>query len=229
MTESLLIHSTSADYTVELRRPLDLRGGEYAIALKNISLWNSWHNINEKFNNNTFFYGDGKTMEQKTIPNGNYTVEDLNAYFKSADVDVTISINFAVSRFVLEVAEGCSILLSQEGKLHELLGFDPGIYMSTVTGQYLANISRGVDDLLVHCDVVSSSRYNDRDSDILYTFTPKAPPGARIDIRINEPIYQKVIHTSEIRRLRMRITDQNNQPIDVNGQMVMYVLLFKPI
>jgi hypothetical protein len=226
MTERLIIDSKTADHTVEFKRPLDLRGSRYVMALKDITLWNSWHNIKKEYNNHTFEYDDGKKIQTKTIPDGNYTVEDLNAYFKSADVDITISISYAVSRFTLEIGEGCAIYLGGS-KFHELLGFEPGIHVNTVTGKYLANISRGVDVLEVHCDAIESSRYNDETSNILYSFTPTAPPGALIIEPIIEPIYLPVINTSELRRLRIWITDQNDQPIDVNGQMVRYTLLIK--
>ena len=47
--ESIILHSNKSDFTVEFNQPLDLRGGKYMLALKHVSLWNSWHNISEKY------------------------------------------------------------------------------------------------------------------------------------------------------------------------------------
>jgi hypothetical protein len=213
---------------VEYNKPIDLRGKQFAIALKKISLWNSWHNISQQYKNNTFDYFDGERTIPVTIPDGNYTAENLNDYFESANIDVKLTINYAVSRFVLEIGE-LRVFDISKGTLCELLGFKPDEYKGTVTGQHVANISRGVDILLLHCSLISSSRYNEQDSDILFTFTPRIQPGALIDISINEPIYRHGIHTSEIRSIRVWLTDQDNRSIDINHQSMFCEVLIKSL
>lgn len=225
--ESIIIDTNTADKTVEFKQPL--KGEGCAIALKNLTLWNSWHNINSKFKNNTFgfeCYGEGAgKAKEYTIPDGNYTVVDLNNYFKNVNLDIKLSVNFAVSRFVLEVGKSCVMDLTTSS-LHKILGFPQGRYVGTNTGPYLANISRGIDMLFVHCDLISDARYNEGFSNVLYSFTPKAAPGTLIDIHINDPIYHKV-NVGNIRRVRLWITDQNDQIVDLNEQMVVYSLLLK--
>lgn len=58
------------------------------IALSNISLFNSFFNIEAAFGNNTFSYvwynaGGAVTPVVVTIPDGRYSIADLNAYFQS--------------------------------------------------------------------------------------------------------------------------------------------------
>lgn len=58
------------------------------IALSNISLFNSFFNIEAKFGNNTFSYvwynaGGAVSPVTITIPDGRYSIADLNAYLQS--------------------------------------------------------------------------------------------------------------------------------------------------
>ena len=228
MIERLLLHAAQADFTTEFHQPLNLRGGNFGMTLKRITLWNSWHNISQKYKNNTFDYYNGQEYVAMTIPDGNYTVRTLNDYFQIANVDVKITINEALSSFDLHVGKEKTFDISK-GKLCEILGFEPGIYSDTFTGQHKGNISRGVDIFLVHCDLISSSRYDDGHSDILHRFTPRARPGSLIDINITEPIYIPIMNTSEIRRIRLWLTDQDYKPVELNNHMVFYEILFRPI
>ncbi len=226
--EHLLIKSTLGDTTVEFKQPINLEGKRCFIALKNLSLWNSWHNISDKFDNNKFdFMNETGVYTTHTIPNGNYTVDDLNSYFESAGVNAKLHINFAVSRFVLEVAKSCALDLSKS-KLCEILGFMPANYIGTNTGAYIANISRGIDIIFVHCDLISDARFNEGHSDVLFCFTPKSAPGTLIDLPINEPIFHNV-NVGQIRKIRLWLSDQNDNLIDLNDQMIVYSLLINYI
>ncbi|GFW64861.1 uncharacterized protein TNCV_3067181 [Trichonephila clavipes] len=92
--------------------------------------------------------------------------------------EIQFGINFATSRIVLKLEPGYLVDFSQ-GELHKILGFEQRIYnQPEETARYLANISRGIDDIHIHCDIIHGTLYNDRTSDVLYSFTPSNPPGS---------------------------------------------------
>ena len=229
--DSIFVQCNKSDYTVEYgNNPINLRNSEYALALKNICLWNSWHNISDQFKNNKFdFLKQGSSeWANYTIPDGNYTMDDLNAYFEAVGIDLKIQIVSALSRFELVPGQGCAVDLSVDD-LHKLLGFEPGIYKERRLAQHVGNITRGVDVIFVHCDLVASSRVNAEKTDVIHAFVPTAPHGALINENTLEPIYRPISDRSEIHRFRIWITDQNNRPIDLNGERIHYTLLLKKI
>jgi hypothetical protein len=60
--------------------------GDIEIALGDLSMYYSWQSINTYYNNNKFSIvfpaGAGSTTYNLTIPNGTYSVDDLNNYLK---------------------------------------------------------------------------------------------------------------------------------------------------
>lgn len=64
-----------------------------SIALAEVSIFYSWENISQQFNNNTFkiIYPDntvpGFTEYSVTIPYGNYTIEDLNQFLQMWQIE----------------------------------------------------------------------------------------------------------------------------------------------
>lgn len=219
-------YDKSEDFTVEFKSPIPVNGNS-KLALKSMSMWVSWKNINK--DNNTFKYFDGLVWHTVTIEDGNYTLRELNNFlvklFGTDNPPIKFGIYFATTRFIIHLENGYKIDLTN-GKLHELLGFEPKIYEnSEQTGKFVANISRGIDDIHIHCDVISGVHYNDFTTDILYSFTPSSPPGSLIKIDEVNPLFAEVNRNHFIYRIRMRITDQNENLIDLNKQRVVYRLI----
>jgi hypothetical protein len=61
------------------------------VALKSVSLYYSWANITAAQQNNTFTYiwptSSGTTTHTVTIPDGSYSIDDLNSYLQSVMID----------------------------------------------------------------------------------------------------------------------------------------------
>ena len=221
-------YEKSEDFTVEFKKPIRVHEAT-KLALKSMSMWVSWHNITT--GNNTFKYFENARWHTVVIENGNYTLRELNNFlvklFGVNDPPIKFAIHFATSRFIIRLDPGYMIDLSQ-GKLHELLGFEPRTYRNNEqTGKYIANISKGIDDIHIHCDAVGGVHYNDLNTDILYTFTPSHPPGSLIKIDEVNPSFAAVSQSRFISRIRMRITDQNENLIDLNKQRVVYRLVLR--
>ena len=60
---------------------LDLRLDKKVIALSNVSMYYTWNNIKSSCNNNKFKISTPTRNEEFTLPDGSYSVSDIQDYF----------------------------------------------------------------------------------------------------------------------------------------------------
>ena len=66
----------------KLTYKLDLRLDKKVIALSNLSIYYTWNNIKSSYNNNKFKISTPTWNEEFTLPDGCYSVSDIQDYFK---------------------------------------------------------------------------------------------------------------------------------------------------
>ena len=66
----------------KLTDKLDLRMGEKFIALSNLSIYYTWRNIKSWYNNNKFKILAITRDEEFELPDGSYSVSDIQDYFE---------------------------------------------------------------------------------------------------------------------------------------------------
>ena len=62
---------------LKLTDKLDLRRGEKIIALRNLSIYYTWKNINRSYNNNKFKISAPSSKDKFELPDGSYSVSDI--------------------------------------------------------------------------------------------------------------------------------------------------------
>ena len=67
---------------LKLRSKLDLRLGEKVIALSNRSIYYTWRNIKSSYNSNRFKISAPTWNDEFELPDGYYSVSDIQDYFK---------------------------------------------------------------------------------------------------------------------------------------------------
>ena len=67
---------------LKLTSKLDLRIGEKAITLSNLSIYFTWKNIKSSYNNNKFKISAPIWNEEFKLTDGSYFVSDIEDYFK---------------------------------------------------------------------------------------------------------------------------------------------------
>ena len=107
-----------------------LRIGEKTIALSNLSIYYIWRNIKSSYNNNKFKISAPTSNDKFELPDGLYSVSDIQDYFEyilekhGEDIDepsVQIYINKIENRITFKIKNGYSLeLLAPETM--ELLG-----------------------------------------------------------------------------------------------------------
>ena len=217
------------DFEINFNVPLEF-SPDSKIALIGCNLWYSWHNISEKYKTNKLKYFDGKKWETIIFPEGNYDFEDIqdyiNDHFKTEDSPIQIRANTVTLRTNILLNTGYKLDLTEKesGELYKMFGFKPEIIEKDKSeSKFKADITREVDRILIHCSIVGGSYENSFESDVIYSFVPNDSPGSILNIQPFHPIYLPLIEEI-IRKIRMRITDQNDRPIDLNGQHIDYLL-----
>ena len=125
---------TSEPHTLKLKLTdkLDLRLDKKVIALSNLSIYYTWNNIKSSYNNNKFKISAPTWNEEFTLPDGSYSVSDIQDYFEyilkkhgekiNNDKDnyknkprVKIYINRVENRITFKIKDGYSLeLLTKE-------------------------------------------------------------------------------------------------------------------
>ena len=67
---------------LQLTDRLDLRRGEKIIVLSNLSIYYTWKNIESSYNNNKFKISASTWNDKFELPNGSYSVSDIQDYFE---------------------------------------------------------------------------------------------------------------------------------------------------
>ena len=174
----------SHDFTINFQPPIKLHSGNYKSSLnKLITMSYSWYNIDDTFDNNKIRWRKkSEDWQTLTFPNGMYDYKDINSFLqtqtgkvdpkdKDSDFIFTLYFDMTIFRVVIVMHENYELDLS-EGEFAELLGYEKKILTGekNFVGAMVANITRSVDWVFLHCDLISR-RANDVPSDVLYSFS----------------------------------------------------------
>ena len=113
---------TSKLHVLILKRTdkLDLRRGGKSIGLSNLSIYYTWKNIKNSYNNNKFKISAPTWNDEFELPDGSYSVSDIQDYFEyilkkhGEDIDkpsVQIYVNKIENRVTFKIKNGYSLEL----------------------------------------------------------------------------------------------------------------------
>ena len=67
---------------LQISSKLDLRRGQKTVALSNLSIYYTWKNVKTSYNNNKFKISAPTWSEEFELPDGSYSVSDIQDYFE---------------------------------------------------------------------------------------------------------------------------------------------------
>ena len=67
---------------LKLTNKSDLRRGQKTVALSNLSIYYTWKNGKSSYNNNKFKISAPTWSEKFNLPDGSYSIPDIQDYFK---------------------------------------------------------------------------------------------------------------------------------------------------
>ena len=208
---------------LKLTNKLDVRIGEKIIALSNLSIYHTWKNIKRSYNNNKFKISAPTWNDKFELPDGSYSVSDIQDYFEyilkkhGKDIDkpsVHIYVNKIENRVTFKIKNGYSLeLLTPETM--KLLGSTKNKITKDKNGENVPHLEI-TEVILVHCNIVNNDYQ--QDSRVLYTFVPNKPFGSLLEISPTNHIFLKTFN-SEYDEIKVWFTDQNSQPLEMEDRI----------
>ena len=109
---------------LKLTDKLDLRLDKKVIALSNLSIYYTWNNIKSSYSNNKFKISAPTWNGEFTLPDGSYSVSDIQDYFKyilkkhgenTDKLSIQLYVNKIENRITFKTRNGYSLkLLTKE-------------------------------------------------------------------------------------------------------------------
>ena len=218
-------NSRTLEYHVlvlNLTDKLDLRRGQKTVALSNLSIYYTWKNIKSSYNNNKFKVSAPTRNEEFELPDGSYSISDIQDYFEyilkkhSESVDnplIRIYKNKIENRITFKIkSEYYLELLTSETM--KLLGSTESKIIKDKNGENVPHLEVA-ELVLVHCNLVNNDYQ--QDSRILYTFVPNKTFGSLLEISLTNHVFLKTFN-SEFQEIKIRFTDQTSTPLEVEDR-----------
>ena len=174
-------------FKLNLADKLNLKNPNKNISLVNLSIYCTWKNINSEYNNNKFKISAPTWNETFNLPDGSYTVDDIQDYLKfiikkhetlTDNSPIKIYSNKIKNRIVFKIKTGYKLeLLTPETM--KLLGSRKSVVDKD---QNCENISKleSVEVVLVHCNLVKNDYQHA--SKVLFSFVPNKQFGQLLNI-----------------------------------------------
>ena len=189
-------NSKTSEYHVlvlKLTDKLDLRRGQKTVALSNLSIYYTWKNVKNSYNNK-FKISAPTWSEEFELPDGSYSISDIQDYFEyilkkhSESVDnpsIRMYINRIENRITSKIKNGYYLeLLTLETM--KLLGSTESKIIKNKNGENVPHLEF-VELVLVHCSLVNNDYQ--QDSRILFTFVPNKLFGSLLKISPTNQVF----------------------------------------
>ena len=219
-------NSRNSEYHVlvlKLTDKLDLRRGQKTVALSNLSIYYTWKNIKSSYNNNKFKISAPTWSAEFELPDGSYSVSDIQDYFEyilkkhSEIVDnssIRIYVNKIEKRITFKIKNGYYLeLLTPETM--KLLGSTNSKITKDKNGENVPHLEI-VEVVLVHCNLVNN--YYQQNSSILNTFVPNKTFGSLLEMSPPNHVFLKTFN-SEFQEIKIWFTDQTSKPLEVEDKI----------
>ena len=219
-------NSKTSEYHVlvlKLTDKLDLRRGQKTVALSNLSIYYTWKNVKSSYNNNKLKISAPTRSEEFELPDGSYSISDIQDYFEyilkkhSESVDnpsIRMYINRIENRITFKIKSGYYLeLLTPETM--KLLGSTESKITKDQNGKSVPHLEV-VELVLVHCNLVNNDYQ--QDSRILFTFVPNKTFGSLLEISPTNHVFLKTFN-SEFQEVKIWFTDQTSKPLELEDKI----------
>ena len=208
---------------LKLTDKLDLRLDKKVIALSNLSICYTWNNIKSSYNNNKFKVSTSTWNEEFTLPDGSYSICDVQDYFEyiltkheenTNKPSIQIYVNKIENRITFKIKNGYGLKpLTKETM--KLLGSTENKIAKDKNGENVQHLEI-TEVVLVHCNMANNDYHHD--SRVLYTFVPNKSFGSLLDISPSNDMFLKTFN-SEYDEIIVWFTDQNSKPLEIEDRI----------
>ena len=198
----------------------------YEIALSRLETFFTFPNIEKGNNVVRISFDSGKNWVDLTIPIGCYNIEGINKALQSLlrekgekESDLVLTGNVNTFKCVLEIVKHSIIVdFNVKNSISSVLGFKAKKYVGGKRYESESKVNiLPVNSILVHCDVIKSSRVNGMLSPVIYNFFPNVSPADKI---ICQPAHLMYMPLSllTISSMTAWITDEEGKVLDLGSE-----------
>ena len=202
---------------------LNLKNPNKDMALANLSIYYTRNNIKSEYNNNKFEIHVTTGNNEFNLPNGSYSVCDIQDYFEyiikkhetiADNPPAQIYVNKIKNRIVFKIKTDYKLeLLTEQTML--LLGSSKKVIENNKDGEIVPKLET-VEVVLVHCNLVNNSYQ--QASKALFTFAPNKLFHQLITITPHSRTMLKTTN-AEFSFIEIWFTDQNNRPLEIEDSV----------
>ena len=219
-------NSKTSEYHVlvlKLTDKLDLRRGQKTVALSNLSIYYTWKNVKSSYNNNKFKISAPTWNEEFELPDGSYSISDIQDYFEyifkkhsqSDDNPTTrMYINRTENRTTFKIKSGYYLELLTPETMN-LLGRTENKITKDKNSENVPHLEV-VELVLVHCSLANDDYQ--QNSRILFTFVPNKSFGSLLEISPTNHVFFKTFN-SEFQEVKIWFTDQTSKPLELEHKI----------
>lgn len=207
--------------------------GEYYVGLKAFVSYNSISNISDTYSNTSFDFKNPNTGEKVSIriPPGTYEMKQLFKCVTEKAKKKGITITFKLYEENQEIEMNCDYVIdfTTPTSVCKILGYSPYTYAQNTTlfSDRLPMLFT-INTIKVKCNLINSSINNFKLHDTtLYEFPLATYIGEKIVERPASVSYYKV-NTDIIHTLSLSIVDQDDRPVNFQGERITLILEFRP-
>ena len=216
-------NSKTSEYNVlvlKLTDKLDLRRGQKTVALSNLSIYYTWKNVKSSYNINKFKISAPSWSEEFELPDGSYSVSDIQDYFEYILKKHSESVDNPLIIMTFKIKSGYYLeLLTPETM--KLLGSTESKITKDKNGEKVPHLEV-VELVLVHCNLVNNDYQ--QDSRILFTFVPNKTFGSLLEISPANQVFLKTFN-SEFQEVKIWFTDQTSKPLELEDKITITLII----
>ena len=214
---------------LKLTNKLDLRRGQKTIALSNLSIYYTWKNVKSSYNNNKFKISAPTWSEEFKLPDGSYSVQDIQDHFEYILKKHRESVDNPSIRIYVNKIENRITFKTKNGYYLELLTLKTmklfGSIKSKITkdknGEKVPHLEV-LELLLVHCNLVNNDYQ--QDSRILYTFVPNKTFSSLLEISPTNQVFLKTFN-SEFQDIKIWFIDPTSKPLELEDKISITLII----
>ena len=190
------------------------------MALVNLRIYYIWKNIKSEYNNNKFKISAPTWNETFDLPDGSYTIDDIQDYFEfiikkhetltDNNTPIKMFSNKIKNRIVFKIKNGYKLeLLTPETM--KLLGGTKNIVIKDKNSENVPKLEY-VKVVIVHCNLVKNGYQHA--SKVLFSFVPNKQFGQLLNISPNVFTMMNTVNT-EFSSVEGWFTDQSSKPLEI--------------
>ena len=185
---------TSEYHVLVLTNKLNLRRSQKAAALSNLSIYYTWKNVKSSYNNNKFKISAPTWSEEFELPDGSYSISDIQDYFEYILKKHSESVDNPAIRMYINRIENITTFKIKNGYYRELLTPETMKLLGSTESKITKNKNgenvphlEVAELVLVHCNLVNNDYQ--QDSRILFTFVPNKSFGSLLEISPTNQVF----------------------------------------